>query len=301
MEEFRLEYVFLLAIGIIIFLGAKQKIQKNQQLNESVHQLLKMYENMDNILKDNFLKELKKSELTAFLEYSNKVINGTSISFYKSSKNTKVAIQKLHQWIMRTQLEGQIKLLILMEDNKIKEMTEHLDRKQKQQLNEVQTKIKKGEEIHLNEVPKYIQSGLIKELGYITAPVKETLFSINDVFKTMDFNNLTNHNNLFNEMILNNILIQDISHNDQQMSNIINHMDAQMFNEQFMQNTTMESMNFTMEESLKSVLPFDYGGYLLGEGVNPSDTMVAEMNNIMMNDMNNMMNDMNDASRMNNI
>ncbi len=48
-----------------------------------------------------------------------------------------------------------------------------------------------------------------------------------------------------------------------------------------------QSMDFAMEESRKAVTPFDHGGYQQGYGVNPSDTMAGDLNN-MMNNMNNM-------------
>ena len=57
---------------------------------------------------------------------------------------------------------------------------------------------------------------------------------------------------------------------------------------------------FSMEEAMKMVTPFDHGGYLMGPGFNPSDTMAfnaqQEMTNQMniMNDMMNQMNMMND-------
>lgn len=52
-----------------------------------------------------------------------------------------------------------------------------------------------------------------------------------------------------------------------------------------------------MEESMKSVLPFDHGGYIRGDGLNPSDTMAADMDR-QMQDLNNM-NNMNHTNHMN--
>ena len=54
----------------------------------------------------------------------------------------------------------------------------------------------------------------------------------------------------------------------------------------------MEESRWAMEESLKSVTPFDFGGYVQGDGFNPSDTMAADAQRQEMNDMNNHMNDM---------
>lgn len=48
---------------------------------------------------------------------------------------------------------------------------------------------------------------------------------------------------------------------------------------------------WAMEESRKAVTPFDMGGYVQGDGFNPSDTMAADMQREQMNQMNNM-NDM---------
>ena len=54
----------------------------------------------------------------------------------------------------------------------------------------------------------------------------------------------------------------------------------------------MEESRRAMEESLKSVTPFDFGGYVQGDGFNPSDTVAADAQRHEMNDMNNHMNDM---------
>lgn len=45
------------------------------------------------------------------------------------------------------------------------------------------------------------------------------------------------------------------------------HLQQDMFNDQ---------MRHAMEESLKAVTPFDHGGYVQGDGFNPSDTMAAD-------------------------
>ena len=45
---------------------------------------------------------------------------------------------------------------------------------------------------------------------------------------------------------------------------------------------------WTMEEGRKSVTPFDMGGYVQGDGFNPSDTMAADAQREQMNQMNDM-------------
>mgnify|MGYP000282741410 CR=1 FL=1 len=45
-----------------------------------------------------------------------------------------------------------------------------------------------------------------------------------------------------------------------------------------------EIIQQTMREGIKSVLPFDFGGYVQGPGFNPSDTMM-QMQNDMVNPM----------------
>ncbi len=49
--------------------------------------------------------------------------------------------------------------------------------------------------------------------------------------------------------------------------------EARSMHEQFVQE---EQNRHFMEESIKSVTPFDHGGNLLGEGINPSDTMAQD-------------------------
>lgn len=62
-------------------------------------------------------------------------------------------------------------------------------------------------------------------------------------------------------------------------------------NQQFMLNeTNRQFMEFSMNEAMKAVTPFDHGGYVQGYGFNPSDTMAGDMQRQMdsMNDMNHM-------------
>ena len=70
--------------------------------------------------------------------------------------------------------------------------------------------------------------------------------------------------------------------------NTYNHFNAhEEFNRQMQQQMNDEfnrqSMEHAMNESWKSVTPFDHGGYIQGPGFNPSDTAAQQMN-----DMNNM-------------
>lgn len=61
----------------------------------------------------------------------------------------------------------------------------------------------------------------------------------------------------------------------------------------FMQQELMRQHNeWAMEEARKAATPFDHGGYMQGDGFNPSDTMAAEAQRQMdnMNNMNNMNN-----------
>ena len=50
------------------------------------------------------------------------------------------------------------------------------------------------------------------------------------------------------------------------------------------------NLEHLMEEGRKAVTPFDMGGYLRGDGFNPSDTMAADMQREQMNQMHQMNN-----------
>ena len=52
---------------------------------------------------------------------------------------------------------------------------------------------------------------------------------------------------------------------------------------------------WAMEESRRAVTPFDLGGYVQGDGFNPSDTMAADAQRQQMDTMN----DMNSMNHMN--
>lgn len=67
--------------------------------------------------------------------------------------------------------------------------------------------------------------------------------------------------------------------------------DTQQTNNDFMQEEMNRQFNQqAMEESLKAVTPADHGGYVQGDGFNPSDTLAADAARQAqsMNDMNNM-------------
>jgi len=60
------------------------------------------------------------------------------------------------------------------------------------------------------------------------------------------------------------------------------------FNSDMQEEINRQNMELAMEESRKAVTPFDMGGYVQGDGFNPSDTMVADAQREQMNQMNNM-------------
>lgn len=82
--------------------------------------------------------------------------------------------------------------------------------------------------------------------------------------------------------------------NNSHSSNMSNEQQAQWNQMNFwQQEQNRQFMEWSMNEARKAVTPFDHGGYVMGDGFNPSDTMAAdmdrqaqEMNNI--NNMNNM-------------
>ena len=67
-------------------------------------------------------------------------------------------------------------------------------------------------------------------------------------------------------------------------------MHMQAHNDALMQHMQMNNdmaMQQAMNEAMRSVTPFDHGGYVQGYGFNPSDTMAQDSFN-QMNNMNNM-------------
>jgi hypothetical protein len=78
---------------------------------------------------------------------------------------------------------------------------------------------------------------------------------------------------------------------DDSMNHYNDVYNMQQSNEMFNQ----QALESTMDESKKIVTAFDHGGYVMGAGFNPSDTMREEAFDDMnhMNDMSNDMNNMN--------
>lgn len=70
-----------------------------------------------------------------------------------------------------------------------------------------------------------------------------------------------------------------VSYNAVNLSNYDNFMQEEI---------NRQNMEWAMEETRKAGTPFDMGGYMQGDGFNPSDTMVADAQREQMNQMNNM-------------
>lgn len=88
--------------------------------------------------------------------------------------------------------------------------------------------------------------------------------------------------------------------NNSQKASLQDFMDNPV-NDNFEQQIFMDQMShfneWAMSEGLKSVTPFDHGGYVMGPGFNPSDTMAFDFQQMDMNNsMNDSMNNFNDNS-----
>lgn len=75
-------------------------------------------------------------------------------------------------------------------------------------------------------------------------------------------------------------------------------LEKNLFNDIVQMNTINEFNQWAMNESMKAVTPFDMGGYMMGDGFNPSDTMMADMDR-QMQEMDNMNRQMEETNRMN--
>ncbi len=62
------------------------------------------------------------------------------------------------------------------------------------------------------------------------------------------------------------------------------------FNNNMQDEMNRQFNDWSMEESRKAVTPFDHGGYVQGDGFNPSDTIAADAQREQLNQMNNMNN-----------
>ncbi|MFW5795135.1 MAG: hypothetical protein ACOCV1_06585 [Bacillota bacterium] len=144
-----------------------------------------------------------------------------------------------------------------------------------------------------------------------------------------DINDYTNFNQMMNQNVQDFIRTQN-EINQQQMNqmNIQQQIDMQNQMNLQLQQQFQNQMDLDMQQqinkafndfSMKSVTPFDHGGFVQGPGFNPSDTMNSEMdkigqnmnnqmhnnlnnnmNNNMNDNFNNSMNDMNNMGGMNN-
>ena len=93
-----------------------------------------------------------------------------------------------------------------------------------------------------------------------------------------------NPNNAFNQSRqVHDQMMQQQMHDQMMQQQMQQQMHDQMMQQQMNDQFNQQMMQQTMDESWKSVTPFDHGGYVQGDGFNPSDTMASQMN-----DMNNM-------------
>ncbi len=272
-----------LVFGIVLYLGWKsiKKARENyKKLEESIRKLFETFNNFTPQLKDEFYSELKSSQRKHFERYLQAFLNGRPIKVNRMKSRDSQSVQLLYRWMMKKNLESNFKVYSALKE-------EH--------QNSIKTKLKpKSQKLFEKVFELYNVTGEIpfKNMGRI---LKYGFFA--------DFvTNMESYRNSFIDLTgqVQHIMKNNMDHAmDSQMFNDMNQMNnfdgfenMQMaMQQEFQSIMDQQFQQFSLEEAMKIVTPFDHGGYLMGPGFNPSDTMAFDAQQDMMQQID-MMNDM---------
>lgn len=122
-----------------------------------------------------------------------------------------------------------------------------------------------------------------------SSKVRENLTNMSESERNEFFSNMSNETESFFQGILNNDF--DFVGIDQFQASRYHLQQVELLHQEQFQ----EFSRWAMDESLKAVTPFDYGGYVQGPGFNPSDTFAFDNINQNMDNMNTGMDNMNNG------
>lgn len=277
--------------------STKQK-ENQKKVNDGVKQLLGVFSNMDKALKDKFYQNLSKGKINKFEKFLQKTDLTGEINFRKINEGIRQIVIKLYQWMMKNNLEMNLYIFKTLKEDKRNEILSNMKNRDKRIIEKLLKELDKNSEISLKNMNNVLKYGVVNKFVNIMSDYNEEFLEAQKFIK----DNMQQFNDLIHDTFgydsldsLNNFQLQEMQRMQTEfLNNQLQQLEIENFNRM--------AMEFAMNESMKAVLPFDDGGYLLGEGFNPSCTMMAESMN-MMNDLNNMnmMNDFNNMNDLNNM
>lgn len=271
-----------LIIGAIFYYLVKSgksnftKSEKTQQLEEAIENLIGMFDGLNSDIKEEFFAELGKWKGKGLRKYIDEVIGGKEVRIRDiQRRRINQDIGKMYNWLMKRNLEANFKMFNMLKEEHKEQILSQLSKKEARDFEKVLNEFNIAQGLKLSKMPSYLKMGFAQPF-FMGMGVYRDDFSGFARRMSESFNN------------------HSFQHNDmhQQM------MDHQNFMDQ-------ENQRQVIDESWKSVTPFDYGGYIQGIGFNPSDTMAFEameqMNDMMQQmDMMNQMDHMNQMNDMHN-
>ncbi|MGI6730329.1 MAG: hypothetical protein ACOX5F_00315 [Anaerovoracaceae bacterium] len=273
-------------VGAVIFFGwsyNKKAINKarrrKKKLEDGISNMFASFNDFTSELKQEFYSELDDKQQKYFDKYLQGVLQGHPIKVIKMKAKDRESVQLLYKWMMKKNLDANFLIYSTLKE-------EH--------QNSIKEKFKPNSQ------------GLFQAVYELYEVAEGVPFDIMDrVFKygfLADFlTNMAGHRSSF--MDLNKQALQIMNNNfgtpmDSQMLDSMNQMHAmdfdnmQMNMQQELQGIMdQQFQQFSLDEAMRAITPFDHGGYVMGPGFNPSDTMAFDAQQDMMNQMN-MMNDM---------
>jgi len=258
---------FVLTMIIKFFQFIKNK-RKNKKIKSYIVSLMEVFDSFNINQKKDFVKLLnQEAKIKFLLVYDTATKNKRKLKIKNIDRATWEVLNRFFNWISVKQGE----LALAAFSNLSTEEKEKI-------LNET-----KNEDFIKNAAQYFEDNGK---------------FRFDDL---KDINDYTNFNQMMNHNVQDFIRTQNQINQQQMQMNMQNQMNQQM------QHQLQSQMDLQMQQqinkafndfSMKSVTPFDHGGFVQGQGFNPSDTMAAEMNNMnretnnqMTNSMNNNMHD----------
>lgn len=313
-------------------LNAKRRKERQERsmkkMDKSMRKLVEFYTSSSEDMKLDFRKNLKRGERKGLDRYIEDLELNTAKRVDKLNKRTRIGLMKFYKYFMKVQLESNIRVYNMLKESKQKEILESFKWGERVHFKKLLKDIKKKDRIKFSHMDNLLRERFIRNFNKKMDSLKTGFISLNSAIASSelsigDFNEDTNW---YQELVASNDGIQDlIRENDilRDINNDLNQMEFNNFinnsvelNHMLDQQNFQEQLSFCMNESMKTITPIDFGGYVGGVGFNPSDTMafnsMEQMNqqmqqmqqmqesmNSMSQDMHNM-NQMNDMNHMNN-
>lgn len=312
-----MELIILLWIGFMAtaFVIARKNHQKTEEkmkrLGEGVKKMFETFNSLPPEIQEEFYNVIDENQKKRIARINQSILEGKEIRVHKLKPRFRQAIQELYQWFMKKNLETNFKIYSALKEEHQEAIKMQLKPRSRKLFDKVYELYNVAGAVPYSNMKKILQYGF---LATFLTNMEDFRNSFMDLSRqTHDLLNATMSASLDTQML--NMDEMNTFNAFENMQNTMQENFHSLLDDQFHQ--------FSLDEAWKIVTPFDHGGYVMGPGFNPSDTMAHEaqmemtqqmdmMNEMMMNQMmldmtqqmdmmNNMMHQMDLMNEMNNM